>query len=84
MDIKILGGGCTKCDLLYKHTQEALIELGITANIKKIQDYDQIVAHGVMSTPALWVNGEVLSSGRVLTPKKVLKLLEKVEVMVVK
>ena len=82
MEIKILGGGCTKCDLLYKHVNEALVELDITTNIKKVQDYDQIVAHGVMSTPALWVDGEVLSSGRVLTTKKVVDLLSNLSMSV--
>lgn len=78
MDIKILGGGCTKCDLLYKHTQEALLELNIVANVKRIHDYDVIASYGIMSTPALMVDEKILSTGRVLTAKKVQELLENI------
>lgn len=77
MEIKIFDSGCcNKGDLLYAHTQEALVELGITENIKRHIGYDEMLALGIMSSPALVIDGKVVSSGRVLTSKKVKGLIE--------
>ncbi len=76
MEIKILGPGCKNCVLLYKMTTQAIQELGIAANIEKIEDYGQIAAYGVMSTPALVINGEVAFSGRVPTPRNLREIIE--------
>ncbi len=65
MDIKILGSGCTNCQNLEAVTRSALDELGLTAEIDKVTDPGEIVAWGVMSTPALVIDDEVVVSGRV-------------------
>ena len=67
MEIKILGPGCKNCVLLYKMTNQVVQELGIHATIEKIEDYGQIASYGVLSTPALVVDGIVALSGRVPT-----------------
>jgi len=76
MDIKILGPGCKNCVLLYKMTTQAIQELEISATIEKVEDYGQIASYGVMSTPALVVNGTVAFSGRVPTPKNLREIIE--------
>ena len=51
--IKILGGGCAKCNALEAATEEALRELGMDATIDHVRDFEKIAAYGVMTTPAL-------------------------------
>jgi len=63
--IKVLGPGCRNCERLTALTEEALTELGRAERVEKITDPIDIVAHGVYSTPALMVNGELLMSARV-------------------
>lgn len=75
MRIEILGSGCKKCLQLTDNTRAALEALGRQAEIAKITDVAAIAAHGVMSTPALAVDGRVLSAGRVLTVPELVKLL---------
>jgi len=75
MTIQILGSGCPKCRLLEEHAREAVAELGIQAEFQKVQKIDEIMAMGVMMTPALAVDGQVKSSGRVLTKDQVKALL---------
>jgi len=73
--IEILGTGCPKCKSLEQSTREAVEHLGIEAEITKVDKMDDIVARGVMVTPAIAVDGVVKSSGRVLSPADVEKLL---------
>ena len=68
MEIKILGGGCPNCKRLEKLARKAVAELGIEANITKVQEFDKIMAYDITSTPALVVGEEVVVSGRV--PRK--------------
>ena len=75
MEIKVLGKGCKNCLLLEKHVKLALEMMDAKANIEHVTDIDRIVEYGVMSTPALVVNGEVLSTGKILSPKKLVSLL---------
>lgn len=75
MTIQILGSGCPKCRLLEEHAREAVAELGIQAEFQKVQKIDEIMAMGVMVTPALAVDGQVKSTGRVLTVDQVKALL---------
>ncbi len=75
MDIKILGTGCANCDSLEKATQGAVSELAIDAKFEKVTDPGEIASWGVMSTPALVVDDEVLLSGRVPTQDEVAALL---------
>ena len=76
MDIKILGPGCKNCVLLYKMTSQAVQELGFDATIEKIEDYGQIAAYGVMSTPALVLDGVVAFSGRVPTQSSLREIIQ--------
>jgi len=75
MNLKILGTGCAKCKKLESNVKQAVKTLNIEATIEKIEDIKVIMSYGVMSTPALVVNNQVKSSGRVLTPEEVIKLL---------
>lgn len=77
--IKVLGSGCTKCNQLEAAVKEALGELGMAADIEHITDFAQIAAYGVMSTPALVVNGKVVSYGKVLKRDEVIELLQKTQ-----
>ena len=65
MIIKVLGPGCTNCKNLERVTSEAVAELGLDATIEKVEDYPTIAGYGIMSTPALVVDEEVLVYGRV-------------------
>ena len=76
MKVQILGSGCTKCKLLEQHAREAVAELGIPAEIVKVQDIETIMQMGVMSTPALAIDGIVKSVGRVLTKDQVIAQLQ--------
>ena len=76
--IKILGGGCAKCNALEAETEEALRELGMDATIDHVRDFEKIAAYGVMTTPALVVDGQVVSYGKVLKKDEVISILKKV------
>ena len=65
MIIKVLGPGCTNCKNLERVTREAVAELGLDATIEKVEDYAEIAGYGIMSTPALVVDEEVVVYGRV-------------------
>ena len=75
--IKILGGGCSKCHQLEQAAREAVAELGIEMQIEPVTDFAAIAACGVMTTPALVIDGKVVSYGKVLTKDEIIKLLEK-------
>lgn len=76
--VKILGSGCAKCNQLEANTLEALKQLRMDMTIDHITDFAQIAAYGVMTTPALVVDGKVVSFGKVLKTDEVIALLEKV------
>jgi small redox-active disulfide protein 2 len=63
--IKVLGPGCDNCRRLTALTEQALAELGLPEHVEKVTDYAEIAAYGVMSTPALVVDDEVLTAGRI-------------------
>ncbi len=71
MVIKILGTGCPKCRKLEENTVAALKQTGIEAEIRKVTDVDEIMKYGVMMTPALVVNEDVKSFGKVLSVEKI-------------
>lgn len=75
MIVKILGPGCRNCKNLERVTREALETLGLDAVVEKVTDYPTIVGYGVMSTPALVVDDQVVLSGRVPTAAEVRELL---------
>ena len=76
MIIKILGSGCSNCKKLYDNAKEAVKELGIDATVEKIEDFKEIMAYGVMKTPALVVDGKVKVMGRVLKVEDIKKYLK--------
>jgi small redox-active disulfide protein 2 len=73
--IQILGTGCPKCNMLMANTKIAVKELGIEANIEKISDIKEIMGFGIMSTPAIAIDGKVISAGKVLKPEDIKKHL---------
>ena len=75
--IKVLGTGCAKCNALESATKAALEKLGMDTTIDHVTDFSQIAAYGVMTTPALVVDGKVVSYGKVLKTDEVVKLLQK-------
>lgn len=77
MKIKVIGSGCDKCDTLYVNTLAAVETLGLNAEIEKVEDLIEIVKLGVMTVPALMVDGEIKAAGRVLKEKDIIKFLKK-------
>ena len=75
--VKVLGGGCANCHALEAAAKAALTELGEAAKVGHITDFGQIAACGVLHTPALMVDGKVVSSGRVLTKEEAKDLIRK-------
>ncbi|MFO7618464.1 MAG: thioredoxin family protein [Thermoplasmata archaeon] len=75
MKIEILGTGCAKCKSLEKNVREAVKELGIQAEIIKVEDITEIMNHGVMMTPALFIDGEAAAVGKLLGVEDVKKIL---------
>ena len=76
MKILVIGPGCSKCKTLAQVTEQAVKELGITAEINKVSDLKQIMALGVMMTPALAVNGTVKVVGKVPTVPEIKAILQ--------
>ncbi len=79
MKIQILGTGCPKCRQLYDNVQKAAEELNLDCSISKVEKLGEIAEMGVMITPALAVDDRVVSSGRVLSPEQIAKILSTVE-----
>ena len=75
MNIQILGGGCAKCQQLAENARAAVAETGLDAQIEKITDSDRIMEMGVMITPALAIDGQVKSTGRVLDKNEIARLI---------
>ena len=75
--VEVLGPGCPKCQELMKRTQQAVSELGIECQVEKVSDIMKITTYGVMMTPALVVDGEVVLVGKVPESEDIKKLLTK-------
>ncbi|MHB1000309.1 MAG: thioredoxin family protein [Armatimonadota bacterium] len=76
MKVQILGTGCPKCKALMENAEKAIKETGVDAEIEKISDLTEIMKFGVMMTPALAIDGEVKSSGKLLSPSDIAKMLK--------
>lgn len=76
MEIKVLGTGCTKCKKLYELVCKSVEENKVEANIEKEEDITKIMGYGVMSTPALVIDGKVVLSGKLPSAKDLEKLLK--------
>ncbi len=75
MNIKVLGGGCSSCEKLYKAAQEAVAHKGVDAEVEYITDMEKIMGYGVMSMPALMIDEKIVSAGKVLKAKDIEKML---------
>jgi small redox-active disulfide protein 2 len=75
MKIEVLGTGCAKCKTLYENVRKAVEESGKNAEIVKIEDIPSIMKYGVMSTPALVVDGQVKFSGKVASVAEIIGIL---------
>ncbi|MDF1618698.1 thioredoxin family protein [Petrocella sp. FN5] len=75
MEIKVLGPGCKNCTNLEANTKKALKELNIEATVEKVTDMKEIMGYGVMSTPALVVDGTLKMMGRVPKPSEIKEYL---------
>lgn len=76
MNIKILGTGCANCKKLEANAKEAIKELNLEATVEKVEDIQEIMAYGVMKTPALVIDGQVKSMGKVLSKADIEKYLK--------
>jgi small redox-active disulfide protein 2 len=77
VEIKVLGPGCANCNKLEEATRKAVEKAGIDATIEKVSDLQEIMGHGVMSTPALVVNGELRVAGRVPSVDELVSVLQR-------
>ena len=75
--IKVLGGGCAKCNALEDAVRAALTELGMDTSIDHVTDFAEIASYGVMTTPALVVDGKVVSYGKVLKKEEAKTIIQK-------
>ena len=75
MKIEVLGSGCAKCKRLQKNVEKALKNSSLKADVVKVDDITEIMKRGVMMTPGLVIDGKVVSSGKVLSPEEIAKLL---------
>lgn len=76
MKIEILGTGCAKCKSLEEATKQAVGQSGKFAQIEKVEDITKIMSYGVMSTPALVIDGKVVSYGKLLSVSEIVELLK--------
>jgi len=76
MKIQILGTGCPKCKQLTANAEQAVADLGLDATIEKVTEINDIMAFGVIMTPALAVDGEVKAAGKVLSVDQIKEFLQ--------
>ena len=73
--VKVLGPGCPRCRQLAENVRLAVLDLETPCEVEKVTDIREMSAYGVLVTPALVVDGEVLSAGKVLTPEEIKEML---------
>ena len=76
MVIKVLGMGCAKCTKLEENVKTAVSEMGVDAQVEKVDDITKIMGYGVMSTPGLVVDEKVVSKGKLLSVEEIKKIIE--------
>ncbi len=76
MELKILGMGCANCRRVYANAKKAIEELGVDVKLEKVEDIDTIISFGVFMTPAVVIDGEVKSSGRIPSMEELKKWLQ--------
>jgi small redox-active disulfide protein 2 len=75
MEIKVCGPGCPKCHETERIVKEALAEAGVSAEVEKVSDFNEIAKLGVFTTPAVIIDGQIKCSGKTPTKKEVLAWL---------
>ncbi len=73
--VQILGTGCPKCKALYENAKKAVEESSIEAEVEKVDDIKEIVKFNVLSIPGIVIDGEVKSTGKVLSPEEISNIL---------
>ena len=76
MKIEILGTGCTKCKALEEVAKQAVAKVGGFHSVEKVEDIQKIMDYGVVSTPGLVIDGEVKSTGKLLSVDEVISLMQ--------
>ena len=76
MEILVVGAGCASCDKVYVDTREAVKELGLAAEVRKVEDLVEMVRMGIMSVPALVLDGRTISAGRTISKNQIKAFLE--------
>lgn len=77
MEIKVLGPGCPRCEETEKHVKEALAEVGIKSSVEKVTNPMEIAKHGVFGTPAVVIDGEVKSVGKIPSKDEIKSWIDK-------
>lgn len=75
MEIKVLGTGCARCKLLYREAENAIAQSGQAASLMKVEAVEEMMAYGILTTPALVIDGRVVSSGRVPRAPEIVTLI---------
>lgn len=75
MKVLVLGSGCSRCKTVLENVKTAVSTLGLNADIEKVESIEEMMKYGILSTPAVVVDGKVKSAGRVPTPKELEALL---------
>ena len=65
MDVKVLGPGCQRCKKLYEETQKAIQQLGLPANLAKVESMDEILKYRILATPGLVIDDQLVCAGRI-------------------
>jgi len=76
MKIEVLGTGCSKCTMLESKVKDAIAKIGGFHEVVKVEDIVEIMNYGVMNTPGLVINGDVKSTGKVLSVDEIVKLMQ--------
>ena len=77
MEIKVFGPGCSQCDQLEQQIFQVLSELNLTADVEHVRDVKEIAKAGIMGSPGLMINGEVVAVGKVPSKEKLKSMLQK-------
>jgi small redox-active disulfide protein 2 len=76
MKIEVLGTGCKKCTKLYEAAIQAVEDAGVSAQVVKVESINEILDRGIMLTPGLIIDGDVVSSGKLLKAEAIAELLK--------
>ena len=77
MKVKVLGPGCPRCKATYENVKRVVEREGIDAEIEYVTDMDEVIKLGVLATPAVWVDGEVVLQGKIPSEGELLKHLKR-------